>query len=293
MQSIRSDKALDENLPVDHPQKQIFNRMLNWLEEGGAYFDKLKIRYYSEEYRGVHARTRLRRGLQILFIPKSHIITLEMAKEAPVGAKMKEANLNLISPKHCYLSTYLLQEKHRPDSFWMPYIDILPQSCRSFPIFFDEEELSWLEGSPFLKQIQEKKKDIKEDYESILRVAPEFGKYSIDEFSWARMNVSSRIFGIQIDGVKTDGFVPLADMLNHARPRQTSWSYEDNQQGFVIEAIEDIAREAEVMDSYGKKCNSRFLLNYGFIVLENDGNEYPFTINFNEEDPHLQAKLNI
>ena len=41
------------------------------------------------------------------------------------------------------------------------------------------------------------------------------------------------------------------------------------------------------MDSYGKKCNSRFLLNYGFIVLDNDGNEYPFSVHFHEDDPHL------
>jgi len=33
------------------------------------------------------------------------------------------------------------------------------------------------------------------------------------------MMVSSRIFGIQVEGVKTDGFVAYADMLNHKRPR--------------------------------------------------------------------------
>ena len=41
------------------------------------------------------------------------------------------------------------------------------------------------------------------------------------------MTVSSRIFGISIKGVKTDAFVPLADMLNHRRPKQTSWMYSD------------------------------------------------------------------
>jgi len=30
---------------------------------------------------------------------------------------------------------------------------------------------------------------------------------------------ASRIFGINVNGVKTDGFVPYADMLNHKRPR--------------------------------------------------------------------------
>jgi histone-lysine N-methyltransferase SETD3 len=33
------------------------------------------------------------------------------------------------------------------------------------------------------------------------------------------MMVSSRIFGITVNNIKTDGFVPYADMLNHKRPR--------------------------------------------------------------------------
>ena len=46
-------------------------------------------------------------------------------------------------------------------------------------------------------------------------------------------------------------------------------------------------------DSYGKKCNSRFLLNYGFIVEKNDGNEYPFTVGIEEGDPLFSLKKNL
>lgn len=74
-------------------------------------------------------------------------------------------------------------------------------------------------------------------------------------------------------------------MLNHKRPRQTSWTYTDDRAGFIIEALEDIKRGEQVYDSYGKKCNTRFLLNYGFINLDNDANEYPFTIKLDEDDP--------
>lgn len=66
------------------------------------------------------------------------------------------------------------------------------------------------------------------------------------------MSASSRIFGLQIDNVKTDAFVPLADMLNHKRPKQTSWSYCDERKGFIIEAQEDIPRGEQVYDSYGR-----------------------------------------
>jgi hypothetical protein len=61
--------------------------------------------------------------------------------------------------------------------------------------------------------------DIKSDYNLICTEVPDFKKFPIREYSEIRMMVSSRIFGIQVEGVKTDGFVAYADMLNHRRPR--------------------------------------------------------------------------
>ena len=88
-----------------------------------------------------------------------------------------------------------------------------------FPIFFTDDEKVWLKGSPFLDQVNEKVEDIKIDYNLICKEVPEFKQYSMKEYSEVRMIVSSRIFGISVNGVKTDGFVPYADMLNHKRPR--------------------------------------------------------------------------
>lgn len=105
--------------------------------------------------------------------------------------------------------------------------------------------------------------------------------------------VSSRIFGIQVEGVKTDGFVAYADMLNHKRPRQTTWTYTDDMAGFIIEATEDIKRGEQVYDSYGRKCNSRFLLNYGFINLNNDADEVPLKVFYNKDDKFIEIKKEI
>ena len=111
---------------------------------------------------------------------------------------------------------------------------------------------------------------------------PEYNQFSLKEYGEIRMMVASRIFGIDIEGIKTDGFVAYADMLNHKRPRQTSWTYSDERGGFIIEAVEDIRRGDQVYDSYGKKCNTRFLLNYGFINLENDANEFLIVVKLDQ-----------
>ena len=199
----------------------------------------------------------------------------------------------LISPKHSFLSTYIMQERRKESSYFDKYIDILPKAFDNFPIFYTQEERAWLEGSPFQNQISEKIKDIQADYNMIVNEVPDYREFSLKEYSEMRMMVASRIFGIQVNGVKTDGFVPYADMLNHRRPRQTSWSYSDHFEGFIIESLEDVKRGEQVYDSYGKKCNTRFLLNYGFINLNNDANEYPLKISLADDDKYATQKVEL
>ena len=293
LEELGSDLKIDNVLPKDHPEIIRFNKFVKWLKEGGANFDKIKMRYYSPDYRGVHARTHIKKNEVFLTIPKNLIITLEMAKAAPIGAKMEKAKLNLLSPKHSFLASYVLQERHKTVTKWEPYLDILPKSTSNFPIFFTTEEKKWLEGSPFLNQVEEKIADVAKDYNTIVTAVPEFTQYTLEEFSHIRMLVSSRIFGITVDGKKTDSLVPLADMLNHKRPQQTSWEYSEKRSGFIIEAKESIERGEQVYDSYGKKCNSRFFLNYGFIVENNDANEVPIKIQLDEGDELYTAKQKL
>ena len=80
------------------------------MKEGGANFDKLKMRYYAPDYRGVHASRDIKKGETILYVPKDEIITLEMAQESPIGAQMfaRRHRERLISPKHSFLATYIM-----------------------------------------------------------------------------------------------------------------------------------------------------------------------------------------
>lgn len=81
-QEIKEDSVL----PKDDPEVVRFNKLFDWMKEGGATFDKLKIRYYGPDYRGVHAARDIKQGETILFVPNKELITLEMAFETPIGA---------------------------------------------------------------------------------------------------------------------------------------------------------------------------------------------------------------
>jgi hypothetical protein len=68
----------------------------------------------------------------------------------------------------------------------------------------------------------------------------------LHEFAWARMCVCSRNFGLIVNGIRTAALVPYADMLNHYRPRETKWQFEDSRQGFTIITLNKIASGAQV-----------------------------------------------
>mmetsp|Transcript_33278 Transcript_33278/g.33896 ORF Transcript_33278/g.33896 Transcript_33278/m.33896 type:complete len:390 (-) Transcript_33278:96-1265(-) len=192
---------------------------------------------------------------------------------------------------------FMLIDKKNPMSFFKPYYDILPPTLHNMPIFWTEEELKYLQGSYMLYQIDERKLAIENDYAAICSIAPEFASIStLEEFQWARMCVCSRNFGLTVRGLRTAALVPYADMLNHYRPRETKWQYDDYRDGFTIISLQPISPGSQVYDSYGQKCNHRFLLNYGFSVENNtepDGycpNEAPILLQLLRDDPLYDRK---
>ena len=270
----------------------LYIKFLKELYRHNSFFPKLKIHFYTDDYRGVLAKTDIYKNEIIMTIPKCCLITLENALRTEYGKKIgKFMYSDLNSPKHCLLSSFLLYEAQNQK--YKYYFDLLPKFFNNFPVFYTKEELGYLKGSPFLNQILEKKKEMKNDYYKICERISDFKKFKYIKFKEARVLISSRIFGITINDTKTDALAPFADLLNHKRPRQTQWYYDDNLESFVIQAIDNIKAGEEIFDSYGKKTNARFLLNYGFCLEDNDTSEYLLTIEFNEEYPLYDIKKNF
>ena len=270
----------------------LYIKFLRELYRYNSFFPKLEIHFYTDDYRGVLAKNNIVKDEIIMTIPKECLISLETAFETEYGKKIGEFMYKeLNSPKHCLLTAFILYEEKNPK--YKYYFDLLPKDFSNFPIFYTQKELEYLKGSPFLLQILEKKDDMKNDYFKLCKYLPDFKQFSYLKFCQARLLISSRIFGISINDNKTDVLAPFADLLNHKRPRQTQWYYDDDLDSFVIQATEDIKEGEEIFDSYGRKTNARFLLNYGFCLEDNDTSEFLMTINFNENYPLFEQKKNF
>ena len=85
LEFAESELSLDKNVPVME-EKQRFDALFDWMKTDGAEFNKLKLRYYAPDYRGVHAARDIKKGETIVYVPLKEIITLEMAMETPIGS---------------------------------------------------------------------------------------------------------------------------------------------------------------------------------------------------------------
>lgn len=247
LKNVQEKRKLQLSLKSKYPSFEKYITLCNWLLDGNSHFSKLDIHFFSDNHRGVVAKNNIYKDEIILRIPKDLLISIELAKSTEMGAKLANFMYSeLNSPKHSLLTSFILNEMKNPNTKWRHYLDILPKDYSSFPIFYSEEELKWLEGSPFLIQIIEKKEDILRDYQKIGSNIPEFLLFEFREFCEIRMAVSSRIFGVKIDNKKTDVLAPYADLLNHKRPRTTHWYYDEIHKAFFIQALEDITIGQEV-----------------------------------------------
>ena len=271
---------------------KLYPKYLHFIRElykYDSFFPKLEIKFFSDNNRGVVARTAIKRFEIIMTIPKPCLISMDVAFETEIGKEVQKIMYKCLrSPKHCLFSSFLLTEENNPK--WKFYFDMLPQDFSYFPIFYTEKELDLLKGSPFLSQIYDKKIEMKLDYDQLCLAIPSFSHFSFVKFCQARMAVSSRIFGVCMNEKMSDVLVPYADLINHRRPRQTQWYYDDAINSFVIQALEDIKEGNEIFDSYGKKSNSMFLLNYGFCLENNDADDYCLKLNFNPNVPLFDEK---
>jgi histone-lysine N-methyltransferase SETD3 len=87
----------------------------------------------------------------------------------------------------------------------------------------------------------------------------------------------------------------MADMLNHKRPQESTWSYSNAKKAFTITTTKRLLKGSQIFDSYGRKCNSRYFVNYGFALAENEDNQVNFQFKLQPEskDPLQPVKVKI
>lgn len=246
--------------------EQVLHHLLRWLEQGGAQLSKLQVVRRDNGERDVLARSDIAVGEVVLQVPRALLLTVEVARSSELGQRL-QARLNPDN-ELLYLASFLLQERERPDSFWKPYLDSLPEAFPHLPRFFLPEERALLEGSQLLGALDFQDRVLRHEYAQLCQALPDYERFGFDAFVWARLSINSRAFGLK-GGLTGAACVPMADMLNHRNDPDVRWTTTEDGRFFLMTAQYPLRAGQEVFNTYGLKSNDLSLLHCGFLNEDN------------------------
>jgi histone-lysine N-methyltransferase SETD3 len=203
------------------------------LVENGAEFPDLFVKEYDDGLRGVCTKTGIESKQPILRIPLKCMIMNDIAAETEYGRiAVEEKSFSI----NCKLAIFILEEMESGRSFFQPYLDMLPRKYNSFPLRWTEQELEWIKGSKAYTQTLSRRKHTKREYDRACELLPGFSRFPFSLFFWAKLAVSSRTFGVEVNGRVYSAMVPFADMLNHYQPADVNWDYNNQLQCFEFKS---------------------------------------------------------
>ena len=283
-------------------EEEKLNNFYKWLKENGAQFEKIDI--YSEKstgMRGIYALDDVEINENLIYIPEKLIIFCEKIQGNVVAKKLRKYFDKIKDYETLILSLFVIEEAYNPDSFWKPFIDILPTDLSNFPIFYTDEELSLLKGYRMYNQIIKMRNKLRKYY--VEMICPEAENefqvdycsvVSYDFFLWAIVNVKSRAFGFSHNRLEKAAISPLSDLINHTyNDPKFLWRFSSNLNGFVIFSFMDDHKTSEIFTYYGNIGNEWLLLNYGFLLDNNpfDDIYIRLTLPLDDKDYYLKFVL--
>lgn len=142
------------------------DNFLRWATQNGASFDGIQIsRFHSYELGLVAARD-FKEGELFVSVPRRMIMSMEnvSATIAPILSQMPLID----SMQNVKLAFSLVVERLDPNSFWRPYIELLPEKY-STVMYFSWAEMQELKGSSALPAALGQCKNIARQYAFIYK----------------------------------------------------------------------------------------------------------------------------
>eukprot|EP00762_Andalucia_godoyi_P005152 ANDGO_04007.mRNA.1 [Fructose-bisphosphate aldolase]-lysine N-methyltransferase len=266
---------------------------LSWLSENGVDTSHFTIKKIPEFGLGVVATKAIPAKENVLKVPFSVMLTSQSCFLSNIGYVLKSEE-KIKSAEDVVLSICLVYQASKPDSFWRPYLDLLPED-RSLVTLVDNEVLRELDGTSLFTALNNRKEQLANEYayvyEHLFSRFPDIFVPSVfnkSAYFWARHVVDSRAWGLQ---GSTYALIPMADFFNHHFLYPPLITDPEKQRAYLT-ARDDAGYVAgeQIFDNYGNKTNAQFLLAYGFMLDDNEHDTLNINLAFGGETVWDEAK---
>ncbi|KAI9911285.1 hypothetical protein PsorP6_008897 [Peronosclerospora sorghi] len=247
---------------------------------------------------------------EVFSIPLDSMLTVKSLQENEVLQSIPFFQQLSLEREDDQLAIALLYEKfvQGTKSRWFKHIELLPKKYHNV-LYFDQEDLSALEGSNLFFIAEQMEKKVKQDYvilkNSVLLDLFEnitesinfdhFNEFfSFENYKWALSTIWSRFVSLRLDNAEAlaedvDGLaekntimtrkdvnkqsfkamVPVFDMLNHDPEVEMFHSFDMASQRFRLVSHQHWDAGSQIFINYGALSNQKLLSLYGFVVTGN------------------------
>lgn len=140
----------------------IVDNFSKWVLENGAQFNGCSINEFKGYDLGLKVNLDIPQSSLVIAVPRKIMLTVEKAKESILKDLIDKDHI-LRNMPNVTLAIFLLLEKFKENSFYKPYLDILPKSYTTV-LYFTIDELEELRGSPTLEIALRQIKSIARQY---------------------------------------------------------------------------------------------------------------------------------
>jgi hypothetical protein len=179
------------------------NAILEFVTNHGAVVRNVCVAASAEGVRGLFATDDIGVGETIISSPTNALVTMDRLSDldSAIADALLNSGVHFHHGSDVIMVVYMLLDRSRgAKADFGAYWDSLPKAFDEMPIFWADEQLLWLQGSPVLQAVAEKKKHLNEDFERLISAVPLVAHLKRDDFDWAMANISSRSFQAQVGG---------------------------------------------------------------------------------------------
>eukprot|EP00729_Bicosta_minor_P018709 gene18709-34769_t len=266
---------------VGKTDAKAFGAFIKWANKNGIKHGKLELASFGNEGNGLKAKEAIGEGEVALTVPLDAMLSTASAHASKLDLVAKEDPM-LSKMPNVLLTFTLLSELRNQKSAYKEYLAILPATF-STPLHYSIPELELLKGSPALDLVLALHKNIIKQYIYLHKLLkkPEVSKaagftssnFAWVDWLWAVSAVMTRQNRVPVDSSFVLALIPLWDCLNHSDGAEITTMHDVSTATTEYSAMQAFGAGQQVTMFYGKRTNSDFLLNSGFVPDRN-ANDY-------------------
>lgn len=248
-----------------------------WFVKNGGIVNGLDIYNFPDMGRGLIAIKNISRGEKVLFIPKKLILSSNLVKTSSdlIHRKLFES---FPQDNELMIALVLLEKIRGKDSFWSPYIKVLPKHVPNLAQY-DREELELLQSPTFSDGVMANWHHTIQSYNEFLEKVKSYWPsnpklVTLQDYMWASSIIDSR--GFRFKG--EINLAPFSDMFNyspHPDPRPSNGGnfflehHILNTNGLDVLADRDCSTGLQLFEDYGDNSDQIYLQYHGFMPEQN------------------------